>query len=306
MKHKKKNYKSSFFKNKNKDKATHSYIIPYYKTDNNTYVLIGSKQVVSYDALQALNSDMDWNALSEAITNALNEQKPEKIINKKGYVPVKGFNTRFSGLFLPAGGKPAIIGGRIQNNNAKNSAIRELNEELHLNHLKIDSNDLSEIEYKAKWTSGTYYRLDVTDDYDILKQLAVNNLSTAIHHFEQTKDLFDNVYNKTLILPKLLNNRYPEMHNVKWMNISECADYFEDKKNRGAAFRNGQIEGICEFLCKQFMPDLSKEAKAYFIETIKTHMNDHEYNDTCMPVINGLNKAIDDIDTICKELEKTL
>lgn len=138
--------------------VSQAYILPYCKAHGTQFeVLVGFKQVISFDAVAQQMHKPDiktWQRIN--FIQPLDDNGNIMPIDLKSKI-----GKRFQGILLPAGGKPAFFGGRIERNETPaNAAIREFKEEIGLKNCQIDGSVLGSAFHTASW-GGAYFALDV-------------------------------------------------------------------------------------------------------------------------------------------------
>ncbi|MDI9818194.1 MULTISPECIES: NUDIX hydrolase [unclassified Legionella] len=251
-----------------KAKITNAYVLLFCTVNGEIQILVGQKQVISYEALARLPaikySELPWDAIESKISSK------EIVLQKNGNV--SGLGKRFSGALLPAGGKAAFFGGRVEKTESpKQAAIRELCEELDIpaNNFKIEESDLIEI-YETQW-GGIYYSFNLDEPkYTALKKHLLDNitdLQEEIIKFEATVSLLS-IYDKENYPFNEVMSSFPEMHAIRWIKLEDSVAYLE---NNNEEYIRTQTVLFCKFLSEQ-LEIKDKEKIDSFAESIVQHM----------------------------------
>jgi 8-oxo-dGTP pyrophosphatase MutT (NUDIX family) len=260
----------------NNNKVTHAYVIPH---RSNKQVLVGTKQVISYGALR-----FGFYATSkQRMRLRLKAQQPLIEQNANGTVLVGGVGRRLEGHLQPGGGKPSFFGGKIKGQESpKQAAIRELQEELHLNlipayaNVVFDEDALIEV-FRSEW-GGVYYLLAL----DAFDEQTTNGI---IETFEK--------YTRRYGLGKASKcDNPPEMHMVQWVSLSKLVEAMAQVDE---AFITQEILLYSRYFCKNVLALPEDTVQVQFCtNTLFEHMTLYE------PVESNIEAALATIDRLKK------
>lgn len=244
-----------------------SYLIPYCTTEEGkTLFLVGQKQVISYEAVGKLIINK-WNMVKALII------KRENPIDKNERIPMIG--KRFDGTLLPAGGKPAFLGGgfdaKKQDNTLQDTAIREFKEEFGLMNLNITSKNLEQV-HNTEW-GGTYYCLNLNNHPELLKILNIDKASEWIEKFEKQAKI-DAIYNYRA--QSFLGKPFPEMHKLTWVDSDSLKNYLLQLDEQ---YIKSQLEIFCEFIFGILKIGNDINLKKTFVEHLATYMKEQPIGD---------------------------
>jgi len=235
-----------------------AYVLPYRRQPSGQFeVLVGFKQVVSFEAVAQHLHKPDLKVW-QSINFASPLQGDGKVNCEVGAI-----GKRFGGALLPAGGKPAFFGGRVERGERPETAVvREFLEEVGLqNEVKIGSKAIGKPFYTADW-GGAYFALNVDEhvsNFNWEAHLAKTNL--RIKNYEEKADL-ELIANAGFVRGEW----YPEMRKLAWIKANALV---KEMNEWDADLIRREVKKFARFLLERVQVKAGEES---FADAVENHM----------------------------------
>ncbi len=251
---------------------SYSYVIPYFDDNSKTYVLVGQKQVIHYDAVLGFNfRKSGWKDIKRCISNKNCESIIKALRTHGGKNKV---GKHFDGTLSPTPGKNCFFGGKAEyNESKKTTAIREFKEELNLMNLTIQENLLRPLALNIN-SNTTYFTLDLGKIFNNPQDL-VKNTNTWIDEFDNklnsgTEELSVENWQKKLEKIKNDGTQLPELRKIWAVCVEKAAESFNEDYNDWG-YINEQSKFFAKYIvskldCNQDCTDMLISALGQYIK----------------------------------------
>jgi len=263
------------------DSRASGHLLLYFKDSTGIKVLLGEKQVISYESITNLKNNPRWRKGLPNLKSFID--KKYLPLETTGKCKVKPIGRRMEGSLLSNAGRCTFFGGGLDPKDSGQTwkaALREFNEEFFglkdTQEFKIAESSFVDINLPTSW-GGVFYAVNVSEVKDLKSAIdsKIKAENDKIRHFEDKVDV-GSLYNSS-------STYLPEMHSLEWMDLNDFVRKIQNKELVAKAL-DRELPKYCAFLSKV----VGKNC-AYLESHFKEHLLEYaEYSDS----IKAANKLI--------------
>jgi len=257
------------------------HLLLYSKETSGIKILVGEKQVMSYESIANLKNSSRWKAGLSNLQGFV-EKKDLPLLERNGKCRVRPIGSRVEGSLLSNAGRYTFFGGGLDSKDGGKiwkAALREFNEEFFglqgLQEFKIAESNFVDLKIPNSW-GGIFYAVNVNSVSGLKSaidgKLKIEN--EKIQEFEGKVDLAT-FYSSS-------STYRPEMHTLEWMDVSDYIDKVQNNEIVGKAL-DRELPKYCGFLSKV----LGKNC-AYLESHFKKHFLEDSLYDDCIKAAKKL------------------